>query len=68
MLLKRRPPRIQTTPASTNQGYEHLDPAALAVLRWLKANRVDFVLVGPVAAAIRGQATESGPVAIVPAP
>lgn len=38
------------------------------MLRWLKANRIEFVLVGPVAAAIRGQALESGPVAIVPAP
>lgn len=68
MLLKRRPPRIQTTPAQTNQGFDHLDLAALAVLRWLKANRVDFVLVGPVAAAIRGQETDPGPVAIVVAP
>jgi hypothetical protein len=68
MLLKRRPPRIQTAPAQTNRGFEHLDPAALAVLRWLKANQVDFVLVGPVAAAIRGQGAEAGPVAIVPAP
>jgi hypothetical protein len=68
MLLKRRPPRIQASPAETNQGFEHLDPTAVAVLRWLKANHVDFVLVGPVAAAIRGQAADPGPVAIVPAP
>ena len=68
MLLKRRTPRIQTTPTDTNEGFEHLDASALAVLRWLKANHVDFVLVGPVAAAIRGQEFEPGPVAIVPAP
>ena len=68
MLLKRRAPRIQSTPAETHQGFEHLDAAALAVLRWLKANQVDFVLVGPVAGAIRGLATAEGPVAIVPAP
>jgi hypothetical protein len=68
MLLKRRPPRIQTGHSETNQGFEHLDPSALAVLRWLRANHVDFVLVGPVAAAIRGQETDAGPVAIVPAP
>jgi hypothetical protein len=68
MLLKRRPPRIQTTPTETNQGFEHIDASALAVLRWLKANHIDFILVGPVAAAIRGQETEPGPVAIVPAP
>jgi hypothetical protein len=68
MLLKRRPPRIQTTPAERNQGFEHVDAAALAVLRWLRANHVDFVLVGPVAAAIRGHEADAGPVAIVPAP
>ncbi len=68
MLLKRRPPRIQTTPTEKNRGFEHLDAAALAVLRWLKANQVDFVLLGPVAAAIRNQEADPGPVAIVPAP
>jgi hypothetical protein len=68
MLLKRRPPRIQTDPTQTNQGFEHLDASALAVLRWLRANHVDFVLVGSVAAAIRGQEFDHGPVAIVPAP
>lgn len=68
MLLKRRPPRIESTPTQTNQGFEHLDAAALAVLRWLRANHVDFILVGPVAAAIRGHGTGGGPVAIVPAP
>jgi hypothetical protein len=68
MLLKRRPPKIQTTPAERNQGFEHIDAAALAVLRWLNANHVDFVLVGAVAAAIRGHEADEGPVAIVPAP
>jgi hypothetical protein len=38
------------------------------VLKWLKANQVEFVLVGPVAEAIRGGAAAPGPVAIVPAP
>jgi hypothetical protein len=38
------------------------------VLRWLNANRVDYVLVGAVARAIRGETGASGPVAIVPAP
>ncbi len=68
MLLKRRPPRIQTTPTETNHGFEHIDATALAVLRWLKANQVDFVLVGGVARAIRGQEAGGGPVAIVAAP
>jgi hypothetical protein len=68
MLLKRRTPRIESDPAETRQGFEHLDADAIAVLRWLKANRIEFVLVGPVAAAIRGQALDPGPVVIVPAP
>ena len=68
MLLKRRLPRIEQSPADTRQGFEHLDHSAVAVLRWLKANHVEFVLVGPVAAAIRGLEPEDGPVAIVPAP
>ena len=38
------------------------------MLRWLNANKVDFVVVGPVAHAIRGELTARGPVAIVPAP
>ena len=68
MLLKRRTPRIESRPDDTRKGYEHLDPDAVAVLRWLRANRIEFVLVGPVAAAIRGDAGERGPVAIVAAP
>jgi hypothetical protein len=68
MLLKRRTPRIESRPADTRQGFEHLDADALAVLRWLKANQIEFVLVGPVAASIRGEARDRGPVAIVPAP
>lgn len=68
MLLKRHRLRIEDRPAETRQGFEHLDPSAIAVLRWLGANRIEFVLVGPVAAAIRGDSGEQGPVAIVPAP
>jgi hypothetical protein len=68
MLLKRRIPRIEQSSVETQEGFEHLDPAAVALLRWLKANRIEFVLVGPVAAAIRGLDLDGGPVAIVPAP
>lgn len=68
MLLKRRTPRIENRPSDTRQGFEHLDADAIAVLRWLKANRIEFVLVGPVAASIRGEAHRRGPVSIVPAP
>ena len=50
------------------EGFEHVPAAAVAVLRWLEANRVEFVLVGPVARAARGELAAAGPVAIVPAP
>ena len=49
-------------------GFEHVPAGALAVLRWLEANHVEFVLVGAVARAARGEVSASGPVAIVPAP
>lgn len=68
MLLKRRTPRIESRPADTRQGFEHLEAGAVAVLTWLRANQIEFVLVGPIAASIRGETRESGPVSIVPAP
>lgn len=68
MLLRHHAPGIESGPANTTKGFEHLDDKAIAVLRWLQANRVDFVLVGPVGEAIRGKADADGPVAIVPAP
>jgi hypothetical protein len=68
MLLRRRPPQIDTRPIQPAQGFEHLAGESLAVLKWLKANQVEFVLVGPVAEAIRAGAAGPGPVAIVPAP
>ena len=68
MLRKRRHPQIDMRPAQPAQGYEHLAGESLAVLTWLQANQVEFVLVGPVAEAVRGGAGSAGPVAIVPAP
>jgi len=68
MLRKRQAPRIDPSPPTPDEGFEHLDQAALAVLRWLLAARVEFVLVGPVAEALRGRGESRGPVAIVPAP
>ena len=59
---------IDSRSVSPNEGLEHLAPAAVAVLRWLVTGRVDFVLVGPVARAIRGDLDAQGPVGIVPAP
>jgi hypothetical protein len=68
MLLRHRPPALGSQPVTTAKSFAHLDPKAVGVLRWLKANRVEFVLVGPVAQAVRGEERPSGPVAIVPAP
>jgi hypothetical protein len=68
MLLRRRAPRIEHRSAHPAEGFEHLTTGWIAVLRWLTANEIDFVLVGPVAQAIRGQRDATGAVAIVPAP
>ena len=68
MLLRRRPPQIDTRPMRAAQGFEHLTGESIAVIKWLKANQVEFVLVGPVAQAVRTGAAGAGPVAIVPAP
>ena len=68
MLLRHRQPDVDPTPATLSPGLAHLDQGWVAVLRWLNANKVDFVLVGPVARAIRGELDARGPVSIVPAP
>jgi hypothetical protein len=71
MLLRHRPPGIDSRPTNTAQGFEHLDGKWISVLRWLQSNRVEFVLVGAAAEAVRGKqdpARPAGPVAIVPAP
>jgi hypothetical protein len=68
MLLRHRAPRIETRQTEKNKGLEHLDETSIGVLRWLNASRVDYVLIGPVAEAIRGNAEAHGPVTIVPAP
>jgi hypothetical protein len=68
MLLKHRPPHIESEPAKLREGLEHIDQNSIAVLRWLNANKVDYVLVGAVARRIRGEVETTGPVAIVPAP
>src|SRR5436190_14602386 len=68
MLLRHRPPTIDSQPITTEKGYRHLDRRSVAILRWLRANHVQFVLVGPVARAVRGTDRASGPVAVVPAP
>ncbi|MGZ4173272.1 MAG: hypothetical protein ACXVQR_02225 [Solirubrobacteraceae bacterium] len=68
MLLKHRSPGIDSRPSNPTKGLEHLSDEWVAVLRWLHANKVEHVLIGPAAEAIRGRTDASGPVAIVPAP
>ena len=68
MLLRNRARTIESRPADTRQGFEHLEDDWITMLRWLQANRVEYVLVGPAADAIRGNAEAKGPTAIVPAP
>jgi hypothetical protein len=68
MLLKHRSPGIDSSSVQLRAGLEHLDRKAVTVLRWLNSNSVDFVVVGPVAHAIRGDVAAKGPAAIVPAP
>lgn len=68
MLLRNRPPAIESTPLPAAKTFEQIDDSAVAVIRWLNANRVDYVVVGPVARIVRGETSSRGPVAIVPAP
>ncbi len=68
MLLKKSANRIDCRSVEPARGFEHLNHEWIAILRWLAANKVEFVLIGPVAGAIRGDASDAGPVTIVPAP
>lgn len=68
MLLRHRPPGIESRTGNTTKGHEHLSDEWVAVLRWLHANKVEHVLIGAAAEAIRGRRDAVGPVAIVPAP
>jgi hypothetical protein len=67
MLLRRRRPEITTRPINAVAGLEHLKAEPVAVLRWLSESRVDYVLLGEVARAVRGERDASGPVVILPA-
>jgi hypothetical protein len=68
MLLKRNPPRIELRAANTPEGLEHLRSHWVAFVRWLQANKVEYVLIGAVAEAVRGNGRAEGPLTIVPAP
>jgi hypothetical protein len=48
--------------------FEHLEDEAVGLLRALAFHRVDHVVVGATAAAVHGDTSERGPLAIVPAP
>lgn len=68
MLRRRHQPQIAVSPVQTAKGFDHLGEESIAVLAWLRDCRVEFVLVGAVAEAVRGGAPATGHVAIVPAP
>jgi hypothetical protein len=68
MLLRNRVPSIEVAPVTIAEGFEHVPASSIAVMQWLTASGVDFVLVGAVARAVRGERDANGPVDIVPAP
>jgi hypothetical protein len=68
MLLRHRAPTIEDKPVQTPAGLPQLAAESVAVLRWLTQSRVEYVVVGPFAHAIRGDESASARVAIVPAP
>ena len=70
MLLRNRSTSIDVTPTANRPtaAFEQVPATAIAILRWLNTNRVDYVLVGAVARSVRGSGPVDGPVSIVPAP
>jgi hypothetical protein len=68
MRLKRSLPGIEHRSIKPTEGLEHLRSDWVAIVRWLSAHKVEHVLIGPVAEAIRGKLRAQGPVTIVPAP
>jgi hypothetical protein len=68
MRLMNRVPRIEHRSIKSRPGLEHLRSEWIAVIRWLNANHLEYVLIGDVAEAIRGNTRARGPVAVVPAP
>jgi hypothetical protein len=68
MRLMNRVPRILYRSVNSRPGLEHLRSEWIAIVRWLNENKVEYVLIGAVAEAIRGNARARGPLVIVPAP
>ena len=67
-MLFNRLPRIEHRSPNPSKGQEHLRPSWIAILRWLQAHKVEYVLIGAVAEAARGNTHVDGPIAVVPAP
>src|SRR5437588_10564073 len=67
-MLFNRLPRIEHRSPNPSKGQEHLRPSWIAILRWLQARKVEYVLIGAVAEAARGNTHVDGPIAVVPAP
>ncbi len=68
MLLRNRLPVLEDSPVPSAKAFEQMDDSAIAIVAWLNANRVDYVVAGAVARIARGDAAARGPVTIVPAP
>ena len=68
MLLRRHHPQLEDQTSEPLPSFAHLDGPTVSLLAWLRVARVEFVLVGPVAVAIRGSDPPLGPVSVVPAP
>jgi hypothetical protein len=68
MQLRNRLPALENSPVPGAKTFASMEDSAISVVRWLNANRVDYVMVGPVARIARGTSPAHGPVAIAPAP
>lgn len=68
MALRNRNSAVDRVAPVPLEGFEHIARTALGALRWLDDSRVDYVVVGALAAAVRGGVGTSERVAIVPAP
>lgn len=68
MLLRNRLPALENSPAPSAKAFAPMEDSAITMIGWLNANRVDYVVVGPVARIARGDGAARGPVSIVPAP
>jgi hypothetical protein len=68
MLLRNRLPVLEDSPVPSAKAFEQMDDSAIAIVRWLNANRVDYVVTGAIARIARGDSSARGPLTVVPAP